>query len=414
MIETSLVARDLIALLRADEPAFWRRTRSVPIELNPFVVAEIEAARLRFHRFAPALAQLFPGSGWDGEINSSLVDYPEPLNERVSFLVKADHALPMTGSVKARGGVHELLRRIETIAVDRGLIRLNDNYAHLASAEARLQFSEHTVAVASTGNLGFSIGLVARAFGLRAQVHMSRDAKAWKKARLVDIGADVIEHDCDFHDTVSRGREHARQSGAQFIDDEHSVDLFAGYAVAARELERQLIERSIVPTADAPLVVYLPCGVGGAPGGITFGLKAIYGDAVICFFVEPTASACMLAALALGDGRSLSVYDIGLTNATLADGLAVPQASSLVIELIGNQIDGVVALPDRVMVEWVARAWKDAQLRLEPSAAAALAAADLVIREDPSLSTAHHVAWTTGGALLPDNEFAVLLQLDRL
>ena len=360
-------------------------------------------------RFRPALRQLFPASGWDGRVRSALLDYATAPDLPADLLVKADHALPMTGSIKARGGVYALLCHVERVALDRGVLLPGADYVALTTPTAARVFADHAVAVSSTGNLGFSIGLVARAFGMRAQVHMSYDAKAWKKRRLVRLGAEVVEHDCDFTETVARGRAAAAASGAAFIDDEASRDLFVGYALAADEVIAQLADRGIVPRVERPLVAYLPCGVGGAPGGVTFGLKARLGEAVRCVFVEPVASAGMMVALAAGGGRSVSVYDVGLDNDTIADGLAVPKASQLVLDQVGHLIDAVVALPDDALVAWVRRAWRDGGLRLEPSAASSLAAVRPFLDACPDLAGAIQLAWATGGSLLPDEEFERLL-----
>lgn len=105
-------------------------------------------------------------------------------------------------------------------------------------------------------------------------------------------------------------------------------------------------EAGRVVDAAHPLFVYLPCGVGGAPGGITYGLKALFGEHVHCFFAEPVASPCVLVQLASGAQAPVSVYHIGLDNRTDADGLAVGQASHLVSPLMGSQLAGVFTVPD--------------------------------------------------------------------
>jgi D-serine dehydratase len=84
------------------------------------------------------------------------------------------------------------------------------------------------------------------------------------------------------------------------------------------------------------------------------------------------------------------------------------------------------------MLEWVRRAWREAKLRLEPSAASGFAAVTLFIEAERNAgaavrlaasdlaasavtastlpSTAIHVVWTTGGSQLPDDQFAALLE----
>lgn len=408
-----------IAPLRQGGPAVWLRPPDSRAENStPLRAQEIEAARARLERFQPVLAALFASATtatrWDGRVRSALLDYPRRAELPPSLWVKADHDLPMTGSVKARGGVYELLCRVEDLALQGGLVNPGEPLTPLLTPAARDYFAQHRIVVASTGNLGFSIGLVARAFGLNADVHMSHDAKTWKKERLRRTGANVIEHPCDYTQTVSRARQAAKAAGSYFIDDESSRLLFVGYTAAAAELAEQLQQRGLTPSHDRPLVVYLPCGVGGAPGGITAGLKAIYGSAVRCVFVEPVASACVYAALAVGGGAPVSVYDIGLDNDTIADGLAVPMASELVMRSVGASIDAAVAVPDALLLKWVRHAWHDSKLRLEPSAAAAFAAVPIFLeaahKRGMSLpDKALHVVWTTGGSQLPEDQFTALL-----
>jgi D-serine dehydratase len=402
----------LLEALRLGEAATWLRPSSAARSARGLPVEEIQDVRLRFARFAPALAALFPESAWDGLIASPLLRARCSVPPASEVWIKADHMLPMTGSVKARGGVYELLCSIEDYALERGLLAPGVSTAALATAAARAELSRHRVIVASTGNLGFSVGLVGRAFGVSVEIHMSSDAKRWKKDRLRALGARVVEHSADYEGAVAAARTAAARSGAYFIDDERSRRLFAGYAAAGHELARQLAASKVVVSPTQPLVVYLPCGVGGAPGGVTAGLLHEFGDALIVVFVEPTASACMLVALATGLRQS--VYAVGLDNGTIADGLAVPTASELALELIGSRIDASVAVPDHAMVAWVRRLWREDRLRLEPSGAAGFAAVARFLgarerRGDRSLLGATHVVWTTGGSLLPDAEFVSLI-----
>ena len=412
-------------------PRLWLNPKS-PVSQTSLATPEgVNAAEARLRRFAPLLAELFEDTRGDGGIIESPLLRAPALEHGFhgaggagSVWIKADHALAVAGSIKARGGVHEVLEIAEKLALAHGLLSPDGDYRTLLEPAAMRLFGQYRIVVGSTGNLGMSIGIMASALGFRATVHMSSDAKAWKKQRLRDRGVEVIEHEGDYGLAVAAGRRRAgEESTAFFIDDENSWPLFYGYAVAAARLASQCEANGIAVNAERPLFVYLPCGVGGAPSGITYGLKQLYGNNVHCFFVEPDESACFLAQMQFGSDEPRSVYDLGMTNCTEADGLAVGQASLLAVREMRTRLAGIVTTSDDMMLADLATVYRLEGHAIEPSAAAGFSGpralfgtaegARYIEAHGPKggLADATHIVWTTGGRFLPPEEHRRFLHI---
>ncbi|WP_301357631.1 pyridoxal-phosphate dependent enzyme, partial [Enterococcus spodopteracolus] len=83
---------------------------------------------------------------------------------------------------------------------------IDSNYAILANDEFKNIFSNYSIAVGSTGNLGLSVGIMGAKLGFQTTVHMSNEAKSWKKRLLREMGVVVKEYEGDFSKAVALGR----------------------------------------------------------------------------------------------------------------------------------------------------------------------------------------------------------------
>ena len=397
--------------------------------------ADVADASARLGRFAAYLRVAFPETeGSAGIIESDILPlthlqpllgerYGQSLNG--ALWLKRDSHLPISGSIKARGGIYEVLKHAEDLALAGGLIKLDDDYALLHSDKARAFFGQYKIAVGSTGNLGMSIGIMGAALGFQVTVHMSADARQWKKDKLRSHGVTVVEYESDYSVAVAQGRQQAESDpSCHFVDDENSVNLFLGYAVAGERLKQQFAAAQITVDAQHPLFVYLPCGVGGAPGGVAFGLKLAFGDAVHCIFAEPTHSPCMLLGVYTGMHDEVSVQDFGIDNVTAADGLAVGRSSGFVGKAMQRMLDGFYTVSDEEMYSLLALMERSEGLRLEPSALAGVPGIARVLGEQQgylaraglspqAMANATHLVWATGGNMVPAAEMDAYLAKGR-
>lgn len=388
-------------------------------------ISAIDDAERRLIRFAPLIEILFPETKLShGIIESPLTEISNMKNELISeynteingrLLLKMDSHLAIAGSIKARGGIYEVLKYAESLAVKNNMITEDDDYSIMAQQKYKDFFNQYKIQVGSTGNLGLSIGITSAALGFNVTVHMSSDAKQWKKDLLRSKGAKVVEYDGDFSKAVEEGRKLSDQDPTSyFVDDENSMNLFLGYAVAARRLKKQLDDMNVTADENHPMFVYLPCGVGGAPGGITYGLKSIYGDNVHCFFVEPTHAPSMLVGMASGLHNDICVQDIGIDGKTHADGLAVGRPSKLVGKIMENLLSGIYTVDDYKLYDNMRMLHNTENINIEPSACAAFEGTIKMetseegkeyIRKhglESKMKNALHIAWATGGSLVPE------------
>ena len=418
----------VIQLMKQGEEVFWLNPQKISFEKSmdhcELGQKDVDEAEQRLLRFAPLIQKYFPETeAQNGLIESPLVEIDamkQRMNETYEsalegkLLLTEDSHLAIAGSVKARGGIYEVLKHTEDLVLEHGLLKDGESYVRLGEPDVKSFFSKYTVQVGSTGNLGLSIGIISAVLGYRVIVHMSADAKQWKKDLLRSYGVDVREYEGDYGEAVKRGRALSdADPNSYFVDDENSRNLFLGYSVAGKRLQKQLAKMQITVDEEHPLFVYIPCGVGGAPGGISFGLKQIFKDSVHCFFVEPVEAPCMLLGLATGLHDQISVQDIGLSGKTQADGLAVGRPSAFVGVIMKTMLSGEMTVQDDKLYDYMRDLLETEKIFLEPSACAAFqgpvcenhrAEWNEYLKENglaEKMKNAVHIVWATGGSLVP-------------
>lgn len=423
---------EMIAAVVRQEETTWINPWLLPFATTnatcELVVSDemIADAERRLARFAPFIRKCWPETEQtNGLIESPLTPIPQAqkkLEEQYDvsipgrLFLKMDSHLAIAGSVKARGGIYEVLKHAEDLALEGGKLVETDSYEVFAGEEMQKYLHQYTVQVGSTGNLGLSIGIMSAALGFKVIVHMSADAKQWKKDLLRSKGVQVVEYADDYSKAVAEGRKNSDADPmSYFVDDEKSVNLFLGYAVAAKRLQKQLTEQGITVDAEHPLLVYIPAGVGGAPGGVAYGLKRIFKDSVHCFFCEPVLCPSVLLGIATQKFEKCNVHDYGISGITHADGLACASPSGFVTRIMTNLLSGEFTVTDAKLYDYLRVLYQAEDIQIEPSSCAAFAGPVGLLHYADSaeycaahgldaakLANAVQISWATGGRLVPE------------
>src|SRR5881394_329576 len=131
--------RDLVAL----QATTWFNPAVAPVAESigdvGLTAADVADASARLTRFASYLRRAFPETECSGGIiESDILPVPhlqQLLGERYgqalegALWLKRDSHLPISGSIKARGGIYEVLKHAEDLALAANLLTLDDDYA---------------------------------------------------------------------------------------------------------------------------------------------------------------------------------------------------------------------------------------------------------------------------------------------
>jgi threonine dehydratase len=226
----------------------------------------------------------------------------------------------------------------------------------LPSLEAYRERGASAVVTASTGNHGAATTWAAQRTGLRAVVFVPEEVSRAKVALMEELGAELRSAGADVDEAKDAARAFAAEGGLPFFEDGAEEAQFEGYGAIGREIVEQLGER--------PALTLVPVGNGALLIGVARRLAGSVG-------VVSRNAPVMALSVAAGHPVPCNLMS------TFADGLAVRVAVPLAVQELVRLGTPFAQVSERAIARGVG-AFASAGLRVEGSAAAALAALDEV------------------------------------
>jgi threonine dehydratase len=292
------------------------------------------------------------------------------MDPRLVFpLVESSQATPLEEAPASLAGSRRLLLKREDLH-ELGAFKWR---GALPSLEEYGRRGAGVVVTASTGNHGAATAWAAQRTGLRAVVFVPQETSGAKLALLEQLGAELRRRGADVDEAKDWARAYAEREGLPFFEDGAEPAQFDGYAAIGRELVDQL--------GEPPALTVVPVGNGALLIGVARGVR---GGAVGVVAKEAPVMAWSVEA-----GQPVECDRC----ATFADGMAVRVAVPLAVEELVKLGTPFVQVSERAIARAIG-AFAAAGLRVEGSAAAALAALDeLQLPEGPIvlIVTGHNI-----------------------
>ena len=209
----------------------------------------------------------------------------------------------------------------------------------------------------SSGNHAQAVALAGRLLGIKTTVVMPADAPAVKLAATLRYGANVVTYDRGTMNRETMTDQLIAEHGYTLVPPFNHPDVIAGQGTAARELIDEVF------SIDALLV---PCGGGGLLSGC-----AVYTRHALptCSIIGVEPETADDATRSFKSGTLQTVHN----PQTIADGLRTESLGSITFPTIQKNVDDMVTVSDRDIIETMYYLWTRMKIIVEPSGATALA-----------------------------------------
>jgi threonine dehydratase len=215
------------------------------------------------------------------------------------------------------------------------------------------------IVTSSTGNHGAAVAWSCRRLGADAIVFVPPGAAERKLSLLRELGAEIRVAGGDLDAAKEIARAYADDAGLAFFEDGAEPPQYEAYGAIADEI----LDDSPTP----PDAVVTPIGNGALAGGIGAVLRR---RAPRVRHVGVVAHEMPVMAASHEAGQPVDVE----AGTTIADGLAVRVAIPFAVARLHTAVDEIVRVSERELADALV-ACHDAGVRVEASAAAAVAAA---------------------------------------
>ncbi len=238
-----------------------------------------------------------------------------------------------------------------------GAFKFRGAYNRLAQLDAAGRAAG--VVAFSSGNHAQGVALAAKLLGIPATIVMPTDAPLAKLAATRGYGAEVVLYDRMTMNRAEIAQALVDERGATLVPPFDDPMIIAGAGTTAMELIEDV----------GPLDVLIVCtGGGGFLSGCALAASAL-APGIAIYGVEPAAGDDWVQSLARNERVTIPVP------VTIADGLQTQTPGVLTFPIVQALCAGVVTVTDEELRDAMRFAFERLKLVIEPSGAAALAAA---------------------------------------
>lgn len=225
--------------------------------------------------------------------------------------------------------------------------------AHLSEAE-----KAKGVVAASAGNHAQGVAISARHFGVNATIVMPSTTPLLKVSGTKALGAEVILKGDNFDEAYAYALQYSKEHGKIFVHPFDDEFVQAGQGTIALEMLEKV--------TDLDYVV-LPVGGGGLISGVASCIKQINPDCKVIAVGAKGAPAMHDSFVAKKIKNSKSVR-------TIADGIAVRDASEITLKIILEAVDEFVQVDDNEIANAILYLLEQQKIIVEGAGAVGVAA----------------------------------------